>query len=426
MTIIEQGKCKIKHLNTEGLGVSHTKGGAVELPYTLPGEIIEFERHKYRGKINCILKKTVHESRERILPVCKYFGACGGCSLQHMQGEDYVKFKINLIESLLEQAQITTTLKPFIAVPFGNRRRASLKVLKKNDNIYLGFHRARSHQIINIDECPAILKNLSELLIPLKQLCYLILENSQKVELLLCQAANGVHLQLITKDCISLSVAQAGELAKFAVDNNIIQVVTQTDKFKEIIYQSSKPYVEFDDKMVEIEPSSFLQTSKLSDTIFKDLVLDFLGRVTHTKPKIVIDLFCGRGTFALPLAKYFNVEGFESDLSSVQALNKTISTYNLSANAKCHDLFTNPVLTESLNLYDYAVINPPRVGAQAQCSELAKSNIEKVAYISCKPQSFVSDAQILIDGGYALTAITPVDQFPMTSHLEIVASFEKR
>lgn len=97
----------------------------------------------------------------------------------------------------------------------------------------------------------------------------------------------------------------------------------------------------------------------------------------------------------------------------------------MSASIEHRDLFTDPVSAGDLNSYDYAVINPPRVGAKAQVEELAKSSIEKIAYISCKPQSFISDAQILIDGGYNLTEITPVDQFPMTAHLEIVATFLK-
>lgn len=425
MTIIEYGKCKIERLNEDGLGISRTFGGLVELPYILPGEIVEFERHKYRGRTNCILKKITQESPARITPICKYFSICGGCSLQHLRFDEYIEFKTGLIQNLLNQAQILTTLKPLITIPFGNRRRVNLKVLKKNNYIYLGFYRFRSHQIINIDECPVILKNLSELIIPLKQLCDLVLIDRQKAELLLNQASNGVHAAFIRKDYISLTDTQTKELISFAENNKIIQIIFESEKSKRIIYQSEQPFIVFDDKKIDIEAGSFLQTSTQSDIIFKELVLNFFSEHGENSSITVVDMFCGRGTFTIPLTKYFNVKAFESDFAAVAALDYAIKTYDLPATAVCRNLFTNPISKDDLDNFDYVVINPPRVGASAQCQELALSNIKKIAYISCNPQSFISDAKILIDGGYDLLEVTPVDQFPMTAHIEIVAIFQK-
>lgn len=425
MTVIEQGKCKIERLNAEGLGVSRSLKGVIELPYTLPGEIVEFERHKYRGKTNCILRGIAQESPSRIKPQCRYFGACGGCSLQHLQADEYKKFKTNLIQNLLDEAQISTTLKPIILIPFGCRRKANLKVLKKNDHIYLGFHRFHSHQIINIEECPAILKNLSKLIKPLKQLCNLILTNSQKAEIYLSQAVNGAHISIVTASYVPLTSFQLKKLAEFAADNQIIQIIFENEKSKEVVYHQSLPVVEFDDKKVDIEANSFLQTSTYSDVIFKDLILNFFTQTKEITNKTVVDLFCGRGTFTLALTKYFKVSGFESDSTATAALGRSIKAYNLTADINERDLFVSPLLEKELNKFDYVVINPPRVGAKAQCQELAKSNIKKIAYISCNPQSFIKDMRILIHGGYSLIEVTPVDQFPMTAHLELVATFQK-
>lgn len=423
MTLIEHGKCKIEQLTDQGIGVSRNQNGKIELPYVLPGEIVEFERHKYRGKTDFILKGIIYESPARIVPVCQYFSACGGCSLQHMRTDEYVKFKTSLIENLLVEHQITTRVKPLIAIPFGVRRRANLKVLKKNDQVYLGFNRARSHQIINIDECPAILKNMANLLKPLKQLCLQIFENHQKAEIYLSQAANGTHILFNTKDCIILTDAQNQELKDFAIDNEVIQITFESERSKKIIYQSKSPHVEFDGKQVAIEADSFLQTASQSDIIFKDLILEFFASVDKPPTAIIADLFCGRGTFTIPLTKYFSVDGFESEPTAIAALSDSIKTYNLPATVHNRDLFANPLSSEELDKFSYAVINPPRVGAKAQVEELAKSSVEKIAYISCNPQSFVKDAEILIRGGYELLEVTPVDQFPMTAHLEIVATF---
>lgn len=425
MTLIEHGKCEIEHLNDQGLGISRNSHGKIELPYVLPGEIVAFERHRYRGKTDFILKEVICESLSRIVPVCQYFSACGGCSLQHIHADDYIKFKASLIENLLVKHQITTRVNPLILIPFGVRRRANLKVLKKNDQVYLGFQRVRSHQIINIDECPAILKNMSNLLKPLKQLCLQIFENHQKAEIHLSQAANGMHILFNAKACITLTDAQNQELENFAISNEVIQIVFESEKSKKIIYQSKFPYVEFDGKKVEIEADSFLQTSTHSDIIFKDLILKFFASDDQPPAVKIVDLFCGRGTFTLPLTKYFTVNGFESEPCAITALSDSIKKYNLPATVHARDLFAKPLSSEELDKFSYAVINPPRVGAKAQIEELAKSNIEKIAYISCNPQSFIKDAEKLTCGGYKLIEVTPIDQFPMTAHLEIVATFVK-
>ena len=87
------------------------------------------------------------------------------------------------------------------------------------------------------------------------------------------------------------------------------------------------------------------------------------------------------------------------------------------------DLFTNPLSTEELRPYRFAVINPPRAGALEQIKALAHSECERVVYISCNPESFARDAAILKNGGYNLLEVTPVDQFYWSSHLEVVGVF---
>ena len=91
--------------------------------------------------------------------------------------------------------------------------------------------------------------------------------------------------------------------------------------------------------------------------------------------------------------------------------------------AEARDLFDNPLVPEELNLYDTVVIDPPRAGAENQVKNLAKSKVKRIVSVACDAQTFARDAAILVKGGYKLGAITPVDQFKFSAHVEIVASF---
>jgi 23S rRNA (uracil1939-C5)-methyltransferase len=89
------------------------------------------------------------------------------------------------------------------------------------------------------------------------------------------------------------------------------------------------------------------------------------------------------------------------------------------------DLFKQPMQAEELKSFDAVVLDPPRAGAQAQARELAKSKIAHIAYVSCNAESFARDARILVDGGYRMGAVTPVDQFLWSAHIELIAGFTR-
>ena len=82
-------------------------------------------------------------------------------------------------------------------------------------------------------------------------------------------------------------------------------------------------------------------------------------------------------------------------------------------------------MAQELTRFDAVVFDPPRQGAQTQAQELAKSKVPLVIAVSCNPATFARDAKLLIDGGYRLTRVTPVDQFRYSPHVEIVARFER-
>ncbi|MGI4775568.1 MAG: class I SAM-dependent RNA methyltransferase [Janthinobacterium lividum] len=428
MTLIETSKCKLKFLNYKGLGVGQTDKGLVELPYTLENEIVEFERHKYRGHLEFVLKNVIEESPNRVKPQCTYFGACGGCLLQHLNPNIYNNFKLGLLKDSLIEKDIRNNIAPLISIPFGQRRRANMEILKKNDRIFLGFYRFHSHQIINIDQCPAILDSLSNLIEPLKLIFRKILTDRQKAQIFLNQASNGIHLIFDVRDQYFLSEENRQEMVRFCHKYNIIQLILSAINSKEIvIYETARPYIEIDGVRVGIEANSFSQATYLSDHILKKLVLDFFlsDIISPSKNMRVADLFCGRGTFTIPLSRHFSTTGFELDHKSLQAIRKAAVDSNLLIELEERNLFDFPLINTLLNHYKFIVINPPRAGALAQSQNLAVSIVEKIVYISCNPRSFARDAKVLIEGGYKLNNIIPLDQFPFTTHLEVVGLFQR-
>ena len=89
------------------------------------------------------------------------------------------------------------------------------------------------------------------------------------------------------------------------------------------------------------------------------------------------------------------------------------------------DLFRRPLIKEELSRFDAIVMDPPRAGARAQSEALAASRVGRIAYVSCNPVTFARDAKILLDGGYKLARVVPVDQFLWSPHIELAARFTR-
>ena len=152
------------------------------------------------------------------------------------------------------------------------------------------------------------------------------------------------------------------------------------------------------------------------------MVCDGLG-----KAKSVADLFSGCGPFTFRIAERARVRAFDSDRPAIAALiaaQRTASGLK-PVSAEARDLFRAPLVASELKDYDTVVFDPPRAGAEAQAKQLARSQVKTVIAVSCDPVTLARDAAILVGGGYALEAVTAVDQFKWTAHVETVAIFRR-
>jgi len=141
----------------------------------------------------------------------------------------------------------------------------------------------------------------------------------------------------------------------------------------------------------------------------------------------VADLFAGCGTFTLPLAKIAAVTAFEADADAVAALKEGARHAHgmKPITVERRDLFRRPLLPHEFEAFDAVVLDPPRAGAKTQCDHLAGAKVRRAVMVSCNPGTFARDARTLIDGGFKLREVAPIDQFLWATHVELVARFER-
>ena len=190
---------------------------------------------------------------------------------------------------------------------------------------------------------------------------------------------------------------------------------------RDLVFEQAVPAVTLGGVSVALPPNPFLQSTREGEAALQKAVLKIAG-----KAKAVADLFSGVGTFALPLAHKGRVHAVEQDKAALQALAQAAKAPSLKpVSTELRDLFKLPLTPAELNGYDAVVLDPPRAGAQAQVSALAKSQVPVIAYVSCDAASFARDAAILVKGGYRPGPVTPIDQFLWSSHIELVGGFHR-
>jgi 23S rRNA (uracil1939-C5)-methyltransferase len=171
-----------------------------------------------------------------------------------------------------------------------------------------------------------------------------------------------------------------------------------------------------------LPPGAFLQATVAGEAALAQLVAEHCEGA-----KKIADLFAGVGPFALRLAERARVTASDNDKEAIAALQRAAETTQglKPVEALVRDLFRSPFTPAELKRFDAVVFDPPRQGAQAQARELAASKVATIVAVSCNPATFARDARVLVDGGYRLTRVAPVDQFRYSAHVELVGKFER-
>lgn len=350
-------------------------------------------------------------------PQCRHFGTCGGCTLQNLAPDAYVEHKRRLIVDELARYSIPgALLHEMVRVPPRSRRRATLKLEKRGGETHIGFHAPRSHVLVDIHECLVLTPGLFDLAGKLRQRMGGILREGESADFYMVEAENGFDLSIHWKRRTTPDLVR--QFAAFAPALELIRITAGDD----LLFQSAMPEVRFGRSRVRLPPNAFLQSTREGEAMLQASAGKAVG-----KAKKVVDLFCGCGTFALPLGERARVHAVDSDEPMLNALAEAarVTSGLKPLTTERRDLFRHPLGVPELNAFDAAVLDPPRAGALAQARQLAKSSLKRIAYVSCDAASFARDARVLMDGGYQLDWLVGVDQFLWSSHIELAAAFAK-
>lgn len=412
-------RVKINHIGAGGDGVAD---GPIYVPFSVDGDDLEIKLQGKQGRI-----KHIHKaSPERIAPICRHFGRCGGCSLQHVSQDYYMRWKQEQIRTALSHRGFEDIIiLPLEMSSAGSRRRTRLAAIGRDkDAAVIGFAERASHNVIDITECPVLAPEIMNFVDPLRKFLSSQLKKRQKMNIQINLAENGLDIILEGTGEPDLDLRM--DIAAFAEAQDIARICWQDMKqkkpFYEILCERRKPCVTFAGRQVFLPPGSFLQATKEGEAA----LIRHMKRALTGADKI-IDIFAGCGTFTVALIGDHAVHAVEGKEDMVAALkNSSHQMGKIRAlTTEVRDLFLRPLLPHELNRYDAVIIDPPRAGARDQMQEISNSDIKNLVMISCNPATFARDARTLVDAGFVMGDILPVDQFLYSSHLEIVAGFKR-
>lgn len=407
----------ITRLGAQGHGIAHGEDGPIYVPFALPGETVAIARTGAQGTV----MSTATVSPERAAPICRHFGpdsdACGGCSLQHLADVPYHAFKRQLVVDALKSKGLTPEVKDLVTASPGERRRVVFSARTTEKGLLLGFNRGETHQIFSVVECPITSPGIVSRLDVIRQAATALANGADAFRLTVLETLTG--LDLSAEGLKPLSESQRRKVTETILK---LKGIARLSVNGEILIELQKPMLNFGGVQVFPPPGGFTQASREAEEAMAAIVIGHLG-----KAKRVADLFAGSGTFALRIAAKARVHAVEGDEKAMAALdNAARHAQGLKpVTVERRDLYRRPLMAQELKVFDAVVFDPPRAGAEVQVKELVRSGVKKVVAVSCNPLTLARDLSILVEAGYRITSVTPIDQFLWTPHVEAVALLEK-
>ncbi len=343
---------------------------------------------------------------------CKAFLFCGGCDFLDFSEEKYRDFK----KEILAKSGFENAI--WLWINNASRRRVIFQIDQKNN---LGFFSKKTNSLVKIDDCFVAKKEISDFIFKLKNFLKTQEENFI-TQIATTLFDNGLDLIFFVKRAPNLSQIQ--KLTNFSKEENINISYNFKNSVTPILLLR-KNQIFYPNFKIDLGSEVFLQATKEGlDGIIEICRNEILQQKKDLK---IIDLYSGFGSYSFGICDLVaKITAIEGDEKMVNLIGKNVIKNNLTnkINAKVCDLFLNPIDKKELSKFDFAIINPPRNGASPQITQIANSNLKNLIYISCNPQSFKRDMEILIAKNFRLKNLFAIDQFYGSSHLEVVGIFE--
>ena len=425
---------EITDLSHDGRGVARIDGKTVFVAGALPGEracvrVAARHRNFDEARVESLLTR----SAERIEPRCPHFGTCGGCALQHLTAPAQIAAKQRVLAENFERIGKVAPerwLDPLTDAPWGYRRkgRLSVKWVAKKNKALVGFREDNPRFVADLSVCHTLLPEVGQRIAALGELVT-SLEAKQGIAQIEI-AAGDATVALVFRHLQPLSESDAAKLVAFgkAHDLAILLQPGGPDSVHALWPEQMRLSFRIDEADVEIafQPLDFVQVNANMNRRMVARALELLDPRLEDR---VLDLFCGLGNFALPIARRARtVVGVEGEAGLVarareNAAANGIGNTEFAAADLAADQRGAPWATRD---YDKILLDPPRSGAAAVLEYLPRKSVRRVVYVSCHPGSLARDAGTLVRAhGFTLTAAGVMDMFPHTAHVESIALFER-
>ena len=426
----------VESLDQEGRGIARRDGKTIFVEGALPGERVTCTPYRKKPAYEvATLDKVIRPAAQRVAPRCRYFGLCGGCSLQHLDARAQVAVKQRVLEDSLwhiGRVRPEQILPAIYGPAWGYRHRARLAVrhVPKKGGALVGFHEKRSSYVADMDSCEVLPERFSTLLRPLRDLVNALSIRSRlpQIEIAAGEEADVLVLRVLEP----LAAADMERLQEFAGRHGVRLYLqpggpdTARPMSDEHAADLHYTLPEFDLKLC-FGPTDFTQVNQAVNRV---LVRRALALLDPQPGERVADMFCGIGNFTLAIARRGAVAvGVEGSAELVRRAAANAGSNGLSATASFVEMDIYRLdggRLAGLGPFDRMLLDPPRDGAVELVKALPDAGPRRLVYVSCNPGTLARDAAVLTRAsGYRLSAAGVVNMFPHTSHVESIAVFDK-
>ena len=424
---------RISNLSVDGCGYSEDQQKAVY--GALPGELVtalpiakKRKRHYFRAI------EIADQSPDRVNPECAVADICGGCSFQHVNRETQLRLKQGRLEDEFSPLVPKNWLAPIAAAAYGYRTKARLgvKYVQKKERVLVGFREKHKPYITDTPSCPILYSTIQKLLKPLANLVSELSISSSVPQIEV--AAGDTEVAIIIRHLEATSDIDLEKVSEFGRNYDVVVFLQPAgiDSIWKLYPKDDSDFLQFaipeHDLDIRFEPQDFTQVNLNVNRLMIAAALELLALESDD---VVLDAFCGIGNFSLPIAKYAGqVIGLEQSESSIERAKMNASRNSIqNTQFRVADLHVDePRISDNTDIFssvNKVLLDPPRSGAEQLVKILASSNVGRVVYVSCNPETLARDAKLLVEQGFELQSAGIIDMFPHTTHIESIALFQR-
>lgn len=431
-------KLHISSINAHGQGVGKVDGYVVFVSEALPGEDCLVKIVSIQSKYAIArVEQRFNSSKLRTNPRCKHFNICGGCQLQHMKYQAQLLLKQkNTMDALKKIGNKNPNVLPVIGMkmPWHYRNKVTFNIGRIKDKSIIGFYELRSHNIVDIDHCYIINRDLNSILDPVRaHLKYLnAIDNTAPLAFYKVFARIGVDNQIMAGTISEAPVHLQSESLVVNLrrtHNDIVSIfhnITPKNSgnlSNENTFLWGKHYIDgrIGNLHFEISPNSFFQVNTEQTVKLYEIIKEFCAL---TSDDILLDAYCGVGTIGMHMGrnakKIIGIESVSESINNAKKNAKVNNIRNIDFYAgDCEKVL--PQLLSSNIIPTVIIIDPPRKGCSDEFIKImCKGAPEKIIYVSCNPATMSRDIKAICKKGYQIDVVQPVDMFPHTIHVECV------